>query len=90
MPGPQFEVLERGCAQAEVMKRLSNGRVETMEMKRSILLVPGIVIKGHRVASGPSKEYPYGSLEPQKSFFKAQGLNLDRFFPCTLNISITA
>jgi hypothetical protein len=52
------------------------------------LTVPGTVVKGHRVASGPSKEYPYGSLKRQKPFFKASGLDLERFFPGTLNVSI--
>ena len=57
-------------------------------MKKEKFIVSGIVIEGHRVASGPSKEYPYGSLECQKPFFKASGLDLDRFFPATLNVSI--
>ena len=53
-----------------------------------IIFVSGTVVEGHRVASGPSKEYPYGSLERQKPFFKAGGLDLDRFFLGTLNVSI--
>jgi hypothetical protein len=57
-------------------------------MQKDIILVSGTVVEGHRVASGPSKEYPYGSLERQKPFFKAGGLNLDRFFLGTLNVSI--
>jgi hypothetical protein len=57
-------------------------------MKKKMILIPGIVLEGHRVAAGPSKEYPYGSLERQKPFFKAGGLDLDRFFTGTLNISI--
>jgi hypothetical protein len=72
----------------EAMKRISAGKVERMAIQKGILLVSGIVVEGHRVASGPSKEYPYGSLERQKPFFKAQGLDLDRFFPGTLNVSI--
>jgi hypothetical protein len=33
-------------------------------------------------------EYPYGSLERQMPFFKAGGLDLEEFYPGTLNISI--
>lgn len=50
--------------------------------------VPGTVVEGHRVASGPSKDYPYSSLERQKPIFKDRGLDLGRFFQGTLNISI--
>jgi hypothetical protein len=57
-------------------------------MQKDVVLVRGTVVEGHRVASGPSKVYPYGSLERQKLFFKAGGLDLDRFFSGTLNVSI--
>ena len=57
-------------------------------MQDKFVTVAGIVIQGHRVASGPSREYPYGSLERQMPFFKAGGLDLDRFFVGTLNVSI--
>lgn len=50
--------------------------------------IRGIVVQGHRVASGPSRDYPYGTLEKQKPIFKARGLDLERFFEGTLNISI--
>jgi hypothetical protein len=50
--------------------------------------VTGIVVAGHRVASGPSKDYPYSSLERQEPFFRAGGLDLERFFLGTLNVSI--
>ena len=63
-------------------------RTESTSMKKEILLVSGTVVVGHRVASGPSTEYPYGSLERQLPFFKAGGLNLDQYFPGTLNVSI--
>lgn len=53
------------------------------------ITLKGRLKKGHRVASGPSKAYPeYGSIEKQKPFFKKLGLNLDRMFNGTLNISI--
>lgn len=51
-------------------------------------VVPGVVVRGHRVASQPSKEYPYGTLEKQKPYFEALGLDLSRFFLGTLNVSI--
>lgn len=40
------------------------------------------------MASGPSKDYPYGSLERQRPLFKALGLDLDNYFNGTLNIDI--
>lgn len=52
------------------------------------IIVKGIVIEGHRVASGPSRDYPYGSLEKQKPFFKTLGLDLDDFYNGTLNVAI--
>ena len=45
-------------------------------------------MRGHQVASRPSKDYPYSSLEKQKPFFKALGLDLHEYFNGTLNISI--
>jgi hypothetical protein len=49
---------------------------------------PGILVQGYRVASGPSKDYPYGALERQRPLFKARGLDLDDCFDGTLNIDI--
>lgn len=51
-------------------------------------VVSGVVIQGYRVASGPSKDYPYGSLEKQIPLFKERGLDLERFYYGTLNVSI--
>jgi CTP-dependent riboflavin kinase len=48
----------------------------------------GILVQGHQVASRPSKDYPYSSLEKQKPFFKKLGLDLSPYFNGTLNISI--
>lgn len=45
-------------------------------------------MQGHRVASRPSREYPYSSLEKQKPYFKELGLDLYGYFNGTLNISI--
>jgi len=50
--------------------------------------VSGILLRGHQVASRPSKAYPYSSLEKQKPFFKELGLDLQEYFNGTLNISI--
>lgn len=53
------------------------------------ITLKGTLRKGYRVASGPSKAYPdYGSIEKQKPIFRKLGLNLDRMFNGTLNISI--
>ena len=45
-------------------------------------------MRGHQVASRPSAAYPYSSLEKQKPYFKALGLDLYPYFNGTLNISI--
>lgn len=50
--------------------------------------VHGVVVQGYRVASGPSKEYPYGALERQRPFFKAGGLDLEEYFNGSLNVDI--
>ncbi len=58
------------------------------EQMKSITL-KGIVVQGHQVASRPSDDYPYGTIEKQKPFFKELGLNLDDFYNGTLNVSIS-
>ena len=50
--------------------------------------LPGILTSGYRVASGPSKDYPYGALDRQKPIFKSRGLDLSAYFNGTLNIDI--
>ena len=50
--------------------------------------VHGILMEGYRVASGPSKDYPYGALDRQRPLFKARGLDLSAYFNGTLNIDI--
>lgn len=50
--------------------------------------LPGILVRGHQVASRPSSAYPYSSLEKQKPYFKERGLDLYGYFIGTLNISI--
>lgn len=51
-------------------------------------LIPGTLVRGHQVASRPSKDYPYSTLEKQKPFFKALGLDLYAYYNGTLNVSI--
>lgn len=50
--------------------------------------ITGILTRGHQVASRPSKDYPYSTLEKQKPYFKSLGLDLYPYFNGTLNISI--
>ena len=51
--------------------------------------VNGKVVPGYRVASQKSRDYPYGTIDRQKPFFKSLGLDLDRFYSGTINISIS-
>jgi len=51
-------------------------------------LIHGILVQGYRVASGPSKDYPYGALDRQRPIFKSRGLDLNGYFNGTLNIDI--
>lgn len=58
-------------------------------MTTSWISISGTVVEGYRVASEPSKDYPYyGALERQRPLFKARGLDLDDYFNGTLNIDI--
>lgn len=50
--------------------------------------IHGVIVQGYRVASGPSKDYPYGALDRQRPFFRSGGLDLDPYFNGTLNIDI--
>ena len=50
--------------------------------------VSGVLVQGYRVASGPSKDYPYGALDRQRPFFQSGGLDLRSYFNGTLNIDI--
>ena len=51
-------------------------------------LLHGVLTQGYRVASGPSKDYPYGAVERQRPIFKARGLDLSGYFNGTLNVDI--
>jgi hypothetical protein len=50
--------------------------------------VHGVVVAGYRVASGHSKDYPYGALDRQRPFFQAGGLDLSNYFNGSLNVDI--
>ena len=50
--------------------------------------IKGIIVQGYRVASAPSKDYPYGALEKQRPHFAIRGLDLNNYFNGTLNIDI--
>jgi len=51
--------------------------------------IHGILIEGYRVASGPSKDYPYGALDRQRPIFASRGLDLSGYFNGSLNIDIS-
>ena len=51
--------------------------------------VKGILVEGYRVASGPSKDYPYGALDRQRPIFASRGLDLGGYFNGSLNIDIS-
>ena len=50
--------------------------------------IRGVLVEGYRVASGPSKDYPYGALDRQRPMFKERGLDLSGTFNGTLNVDI--
>lgn len=52
--------------------------------------IKGIVKQGYGVASGKSQDprFPKGTIEMQKPFFRERGIDLDRYFSGTINISI--
>lgn len=66
-------------------KRDASSKITRMTQWTSLR---GILAAGYRVASGPSADYPYGSLERQRPIFKARGLDLAGYFNGTLNINI--
>ena len=51
--------------------------------------VRGVLVQGYHVASGPSRDYPYGALDRQRPIFKTRGLDLGGCFNGTLNIDIS-
>ena len=53
------------------------------------LSIHGVLVEGYHVASGPSKDYPYGALDRQRPLFKERGLDLSDYFNGSLNIEIS-
>ncbi|MFM2176390.1 MAG: hypothetical protein RL015_488 [Verrucomicrobiota bacterium] len=58
---------------------------------RELKGIPATIVQGHRVASGLNGNpmFPGGTLRMQLPFFAALGLDLNSFYPGTLNVSIT-
>ena len=54
------------------------------------MILEGIIVSGHGVASGQGKDarYPKGTLHLQTPYFKALGIDLSNFFPGTLNVHL--
>lgn len=54
------------------------------------VIVRGVVVRGHRVASGlnGNPHFPGGTLRMQAPHFRERGLELSVFHPGTLNVSI--
>ena len=52
--------------------------------------VPGRWVAGHGVASGRAADSPYpaGTIELQRPFFLAQGIDLSAYHPGTLNVDL--
>ena len=52
--------------------------------------IKGLVKKGYGVASGKAKDprFPKGTISMQKPFFRERGIDLDAYFPGTINLSI--
>lgn len=48
----------------------------------------GTVVAGHGVASGRAGPFPGGSIRAQRPHFAAAGVDLDGYYPGTINLSI--
>ena len=44
-----------------------------------LIVVRGVIVEGYRVASGPSKDYPYGTLERQFPLLRNAALTWSGF-----------
>ncbi|TQV89006.1 hypothetical protein [Aliikangiella coralliicola] len=53
--------------------------------------IPAVVTQGYMIASGKNKQspYPMGSIQMQIPHFNQRGLNLERYYPATLNLLIS-
>lgn len=59
-------------------------------MAKTWRIIPGVIIRGHGVASGQGESpYPRGTIEMQKPFFLARGVDLSLYYEGTLNIAIS-
>jgi len=58
--------------------------------KTSWVIVDGVVVAGHKVASGQAADSPYpaGTIALQRPHFLALGMDLRPYFAGTLNVSI--
>lgn len=74
------------CAPGAVLA--AGALISFEKVRMSVTTIKGIIIEGHRVASAPSGDYPYGTLEKQKPYFKTLGLSLEDMYDGTLNVSI--
>jgi hypothetical protein len=54
----------------------------------ALVRIPGVLVRGHHVASRRSEHYPQGTIEMQAPFFNERGLDLSGYFSGTLNITI--
>ena len=54
-------------------------------------VVPGVVIRGHGVASGRAGDprFPHGTVAMQVPFFRERGLDLAGFHPGTVNVDVS-
>ncbi len=61
------------------------------EQTRQLIIVQGIVVQGHRVASGTACDSPYsaGTISLQTPHFQRLGLDISGYFPGTINVDIT-
>ncbi|MEO1393824.1 MAG: hypothetical protein AAFV90_13025 [Cyanobacteria bacterium J06634_5] len=55
-----------------------------------VVTLEGVVVPGHRVASGQAQDspYPHGTIEMQQPHFLSLGVDLSPYYPGTLNVSI--
>ncbi|WP_371185086.1 hypothetical protein [Thalassotalea maritima] len=55
------------------------------------LVIPGIIVKGHQIASGKARDCPYigGSISQQLPFFKRIGIDITGLYSGTINIDIS-
>ena len=58
--------------------------------KNDWIVVDGVVVQGHQIASGkaPDSPYPDGSISLQIPHFAELGLDLSGFYPGTINVCI--